>query len=118
MKKEEFIVTGMTCSACSSAVQNGVNKLSGVKEAQVNLLANKMFVEYDENIVSSSIIIDTVTDLGYGASLKNASVAQVSKEDIGLKEYEAMKKRCILHLQSSFRGLQQYAPEWIFKIKP
>lgn len=49
MKKEEFIITGMTCSACSSTIQNGVNKLNGIKEAQVNLLANKMMVEYDEN---------------------------------------------------------------------
>lgn len=95
MKKEEFIITGMTCSACSSTIQNGVNKLNGIKEAQVNLLANKMMVEYDEKQISSTQIIDTVCDLGYGASLKNGA-STPKKENIGLKEYQQMKKRCIL----------------------
>lgn len=95
MKKEEFIVTGMTCSACSSAVQNGVSKLNGVNEAQVNLLANKMFVNYDEAQVSPQQIIDTVSELGYGASLKTSSSSPMNKENTGKKEFETMKKRCI-----------------------
>ncbi len=93
MKKEEFTVTGMTCSACSSTIQKGVAKMNGVQTAEVNLLANKMVVNYDENVVSSASIIDTVCDLGYGASLKNAQ--QPSKENAAQKEYEAMKKRCL-----------------------
>lgn len=36
-----------------------------------------------------------------------------------LKQWKfAVREKCVLHLQASFRGLQQYAPEWIFKLKP
>ncbi len=30
MKKEKYIVTGMTCSACSSRVEKAVSKLEGI----------------------------------------------------------------------------------------
>ena len=42
--KEKYNVTGMSCAACSAAVERAVNKLPGVKSAQVNLLANSMQV--------------------------------------------------------------------------
>ncbi len=35
MKKEKFIVTGMTCSACSSRVEKAVSKLEGIGKASV-----------------------------------------------------------------------------------
>lgn len=38
--KQKFDVTGMSCAACSAAVERAVNKLEGVQAAQVNLLAN------------------------------------------------------------------------------
>ena len=44
MKKEQFDITGMTCSACSSRVEGCVVKLPGVKEVSVNLLKNSMVV--------------------------------------------------------------------------
>ena len=33
MKKEKYIVTGMTCSACSSRVEKAVSKLEGIGKA-------------------------------------------------------------------------------------
>ena len=49
MRKEQFHITGMTCSACSSRVEGCVVKLPGVKEVSVNLLKNSMVVSYDES---------------------------------------------------------------------
>ena len=40
--KQKFDVTGMSCAACSAAVERAVNKLEGVDSAQVNLLANSI----------------------------------------------------------------------------
>ena len=34
MKKEKYIVTGMTCSACSSRVEKAVSKLEGIGKAK------------------------------------------------------------------------------------
>ena len=67
MKKEKFVVTGMTCSACSSRVEKAVNKLEGIEKASVNLLTNSMQVEYDEAKLNEEAIVQAVVDAGYGA---------------------------------------------------
>lgn len=67
--KQKFNVTGMTCSACSAAVEKSVNKLDGVKDVNVNLITNSMTVEYDEDILNNNEIINTIEKSGYGASV-------------------------------------------------
>ncbi len=64
--KEKYNVTGMSCAACSAAVERAVNKLPGVKSAQVNLLANSMQVEYDETVLDAAGICKAVEQAGYG----------------------------------------------------
>ena len=70
--KENFNVTGMTCSACSARVEKCVAKLDGTDKVTVNLLTNSMQVEYDETVLSEEQIIDAVVKAGYGASPKEA----------------------------------------------
>ena len=65
MKNEQYIVKGMTCSACSATVQNNVSKKKGVYKCHVNLLSEKMDIEFDEKIISEKEIFDTITSLGY-----------------------------------------------------
>ena len=48
--KQKFNVTGMTCSACSAAIEKKVGKINGVKNATVNLLNNCLIADYDENL--------------------------------------------------------------------
>ena len=67
MKKEKYVVTGMTCSACVSHVEKAVNKLDGIDKVSVNLLTNSMQVEYDETILNEEKIVQAVTYAGYGA---------------------------------------------------
>ena len=73
--KENFDVTGMTCSACSARVEKCVAKLPGADKVTVNLLTNSMQVEYDETALSERQIIDAVVKAGYGASPKEARSA-------------------------------------------
>ena len=70
MKKEQFHVTGMNCSACSSHVEKSVSKVEGVDKVSVNLLTNSMQVEYAEDKTNVEIIIKAVEKAGYGATLK------------------------------------------------
>ena len=98
MKKQKFNITGMTCSACSAHVEKAVQKLEGVKTASVNLLANSMVAEYDENVLSPQNIIQTVVDSGYGASLpqeKGQTQAAPNRNQEMEQELSAMKSRLI-----------------------
>ncbi len=66
---QKYRITGMSCSACSAAVERAASKVEGVKEAQVNLLANTMLCEYDESVTDDEAVIKAVKDAGYGASV-------------------------------------------------
>lgn len=70
-EKAEFEITGMTCAACSTRIEKGLNKLNGVTNANVNLALEKASVEYNPSELSVNDIVKKVQDLGYGASVKD-----------------------------------------------
>ena len=66
MKEQSYKVTGMTCSACSAAVQRTVAKMEGVASAEVNLATETLHVSFDEKIVDFSKLQAAVDRAGYG----------------------------------------------------
>ncbi|MBQ3170033.1 MAG: heavy-metal-associated domain-containing protein, partial [Clostridia bacterium] len=54
--KKDFIVTGMTCAACSARVEKAVKALDGVLKCDVNLLAGKMKVEMNESVTADAVV--------------------------------------------------------------
>ena len=90
---EQYIVTGMSCAACSSRVEKAVSKVPGVTSCSVSLLTNSMGVE---GTASEQEIIKAVADAGYGASKKgegaaktqssSASAGEDMLKDSGIKE--------------------------------
>ena len=69
---KQYIVTGMSCAACSSRVEKAVSKVEGVENCSVSLLTNSMGVE---GMASDEAVIKAVEDAGYGASLKTSHTA-------------------------------------------
>lgn len=49
MKKITLGVSGMTCSACSSAIERHLSKQDGIASVSINLILNSAMVEYDES---------------------------------------------------------------------
>ena len=101
--KQKFIVTGMTCSACSAHVEKAVRKLPGVSSVAVDLLGGSMQVEYDENVLSHEGIISAVTDAGYGASLpvsggkgKKVPAVNTLEEDLRGMKHRFIASLCFL----------------------
>ncbi len=70
---KQYIVTGMSCAACSARVEKAVQKVPGVTSCSVNLLTNSMAVEGEAEPVS---VITAVQEAGYGASLKGTEAAK------------------------------------------
>ena len=99
---EQYIVTGMSCAACSSRVEKAVSKVPGVTSCSVSLLTNSMGVE---GTASEQEIIKAVTDAGYGASKKGAGTAKTQSSSVSAGEdmlkdrtTPALKKRLIASL--------------------
>ena len=69
MNSEKYNVSGMTCAACSLAIEKSVSKLDGIGEVKVNLITNTMEVSYDDARLGSDAIIEAVEKAGYGAEM-------------------------------------------------
>lgn len=74
MKSTEIQITGMTCSACSNRVERGLNKLDGVEKASVNFANEKAHVTYDDTLLTSADMAQTIEKLGYGVAYESADL--------------------------------------------
>ncbi len=78
IKTSVFIIEGMTCTNCSTAIENHIGNLAGVTKASVSLLTNKATVQYIAKTIGIRKIIEEIEDLGFGAKFENQS----TKSDI------------------------------------
>ncbi|MCM3792940.1 MULTISPECIES: heavy metal translocating P-type ATPase [Priestia] len=88
-EKAEFAITGMTCAACSTRIEKGLNKLEGVTKASVNLALETASVEYSPSQIAPQDITQRVEKLGYGAKLKS----EESEEEQSYREKELSKQK-------------------------
>ena len=66
MKTEQYIISGMSCAACSASVTRVVSRLEGVESCEVNLITGKMTVTFDQNKTGESDFIRVVEKAGFG----------------------------------------------------
>jgi Cu+-exporting ATPase len=62
-------VRGMTCAACSAAVERAVSKLPGAQSVSVSLPAEILALDYDPSELSLQQVVAAVAEAGYEALL-------------------------------------------------
>ena len=99
---QQFIVTGMSCAACSARVEKAVSKVEGVTSCSVSLLTNSMGVE---GTAADQAIIQAVEAAGYGASVKgeaaeHSEASSMAAEEEMLKDHDTpvLKRRLLASL--------------------
>ena len=99
---QQFIVTGMSCAACSARVEKAVSKVEGVTSCSVSLLTNSMGVE---GTADDQAIIQAVEAAGYGASVKgeaaeHSGASSMAAEEEMLKDHDTpvLKRRLLVSL--------------------
>ena len=99
---QQFIVTGMSCAACSARVEKAVSKVDGVTSCSVSLLTNSMGVE---GTAADQAIIQAVEAAGYGASVKgeaaeHSGASSMAAEEEMLKDHDTpvLKRRLLASL--------------------
>ncbi len=75
-------VAGMTCTACSAAIEKGLNKMPGVEEAVINFAAEKLTVTYDPSQVRMASLEKKVKDLGYELMPEKTGSQEVDQDEI------------------------------------
>ena len=99
---QQFIVTGMSCAACSARVEKAVSKVEGVTSCSVSLLTNSMGVE---GTAADQAIIQAVEAAGYGAFVKgetaeHSGASSMAAEEEMLKDHDTpvLKRRLLASL--------------------
>ncbi|MCL2140497.1 MAG: cadmium-translocating P-type ATPase [Dehalococcoidia bacterium] len=75
MNNQVLNIRGMTCAACAQRIEKSVRKLPGIHKAAVNLANERLFVEYDENILMLSNIKEAIVKIGYEVEEKTDNVS-------------------------------------------
>ena len=100
MVTEKYIITGMTCAACSSAVERVTKKLEGVVENNVNLTTGILTITYDETKISKEDVIAKVERAGFGAELyvEKSKEEKVEEEETLEQEIHKTKRRLVANV--------------------
>lgn len=92
MKTEIYNIDGMSCAACSSAVERVTRRLEGVQESNVNLTTAKMTITYDEAMVTQEMIEEKVDKAGFKAMLvPDEQDRMAEEEETFARQEEALK---------------------------
>ncbi len=74
-----LVVEGMTCGACTSAVEGGFKNVPGVKSMSISLLSERAVIEHDPSILSPEAIAEIIEDRGFGATIVESQLSHPAK---------------------------------------
>ena len=109
MREEVYDISGMHCAACSASVEKVTRRLPGVERSDVNLVAERMTIVYDDNRVTQEQIIAKVEKAGFGAKLhqekQEAAPVQTGEDP---EEQALRRKKRELIVSAVFSALLLY----------
>src|SRR3989344_4820540 len=79
MRTETYKIHGMHCASCVAIIERALSKTAGVKSAIANFATETAKIEFDENIVSESVLAKAVESVGY-----KLEVASEKKSDMNM----------------------------------
>lgn len=93
-------VEGMTCGACTSAVEAGFKNVPGVKTMNVSLLSERAVVEHDESVITPEQVAEIIEDRGFGAT-----IIESKKETTSTKAARETSQRSTLVTTVAIEGM-------------
>ena len=75
-KTIDLIVQGAHCGGCLAKIERGIGALAGVTTARMNLSTLKLHTEWSGEDIAPGTILQTLSDMGYGAAPYEISASQ------------------------------------------
>ena len=86
-------IYGMTCGACTSAIENNLTSKPGILSVAVSLPLNSAKVEFDRSLVGPRDIVEWVEETGFDVILAGDDDATQIKSLTRVKETQEWKRR-------------------------
>jgi len=93
-------VGGMTCGACTSAVEGAFKDVAGIKSFSISLLSERAVIEHDPSIISAAKLAETIEDVGFDAEVLDTVAATAAP-----KKSKGEKKKKTLTTTVSVEGM-------------
>ncbi|CAN8100886.1 unnamed protein product [Discula destructiva] len=103
-------IEGMTCGACTSAVESGFKDVEGVLKFNISLLAERAIITHDPAKLSAEQIVETIEDRGFGAQIvstqsETADALQTSTTTALFKVYGVSDATAATELETTLNAL-------------
>lgn len=95
MKIDTLKIKGMSCASCAGGIEGTLKSTKGIKNATVNLITERLLVEYDSEIINLNNIKKLINDLGYKA-LDDTKIIEDEKNK--QKELKQLKLKLVISL--------------------
>lgn len=95
--KDNFLIQGMSCAACSARLEKVLSRQDGVSKANVNLSSNRARVIYDENVISRDDILAVISRAGFTGYYQESRDIEKERE-LREKEIKSLKRDFIISL--------------------
>lgn len=88
-----FTVEGMHCEVgCAGHLEKKLAKLDGVKKADIDFEAKKATIEYDANVLTPEVLVQTVENAADGKTYKVSDVVNTTDKALFLNKDKKKKK--------------------------
>src|SRR3990167_2932382 len=98
MKTNNFIfeLTGVRCASCVAKIENALQAISGVTDAKMNFANHTVSVSANDT-VSAKILIQSIKQLGYGATLiEGLEQNESQKEALEQRYYSSLITKTVV----------------------
>lgn len=95
--KDNFLIQGMSCAACSARLEKVLSRQDGVSKANVNLSSNRARVIYDENVISRDDILAVISRAGFTGYYQESRDIEKERE-LREKEIKTLKRDFLISL--------------------
>lgn len=73
-------IEGMTCGACTAAVEGAFKGVAGIKSFNISLLSGRAVIEHDLRVLAPEKLAEMIQDLGFDTLLLDSVVAVPQKQ--------------------------------------
>ena len=102
-------IGGMTCGACTSAVEGGFKDVEGIVQFNISLLAERAVITHDPTKLSIERIVELIEDRGFDAKIlssqRDAAEQSSASRSIQLRIYGLPSATSATALEDSMRSM-------------